>query len=56
MNQNCVTILILEEASLTPTAREELTSNHEVVRHWFTMGEIISSEEARERLFGLLSI
>jgi hypothetical protein len=54
INPQSTTILILQGLSITPTARHDLEINRDAVNYWFTIEEILESENTREELFGLL--
>ncbi|NUQ37920.1 MAG: XcyI family restriction endonuclease [Caldilineales bacterium] len=51
-----VTLIIVQEASLTPQAERDLRANQEIVNHWMTMEEIVVAHERREAFFSLLQI
>jgi len=51
-----VTILILQEPSVTQKSEEDLRTNQSTVNYWFTYEEISGSEEKRRELFELLAI
>lgn len=54
-NPECVTILIIQEVSLTQTARDSLSNNVDI-DHWFTLEDILTSTLIREKFLTLLSI
>lgn len=54
-NPDSVTILILQEVSMTPQSVIDLQTNQKNVNHWFTMEDVLESEEKGE-IFALLRI
>ncbi len=55
-NPNSVTVLILQEVSMTPQSVIDLQTNQKAVNHWFTAEDILESEEKRNAMFALLGI
>ncbi|MCB8951239.1 MAG: XcyI family restriction endonuclease [Ardenticatenales bacterium] len=55
-NPDSVTILILQEVSMTPQSVIDLQTNQKNVNHWFTMEDVLESEEKRGEIFALLRI
>jgi XcyI restriction endonuclease len=55
-NPSAVTILILQDASLTDRARTDLEINVEIVTHLFSAESITENETERERFFQQLKI
>jgi len=55
-NQEAITILIVPGVSVTPTAREALNANQNLVNYWLILEEVIEQEEKKEELFRLLDI
>lgn len=53
-NSQSITILILQEVSITGTAKHDLEINRDAVNHWFTIEEVLDNEGKREQLFKLL--
>lgn len=55
-NPAAVTVLIVQEVSLTPQARNDLDLNRHIITHWFTMEEVLTDNTARHELFEVLGI
>lgn len=55
-NPDSVTILILQEVSMTPQSVVDLQTNQRTVNQWFTVEDVLESEEKRNEIFALLSI
>lgn len=55
-NPTATTILIIQDVSMTPTARDDLEINRDVVTYWFTIESVIVNEREREEVFDLLGI
>jgi len=55
-NPQSVTILIVQEVSMTERARTDLSINVEIVTHLFSLSAVLDDPQARERLFQLLNI
>ncbi|MHA1232681.1 MAG: XcyI family restriction endonuclease [Candidatus Helarchaeota archaeon] len=53
-NPNSVCVLLIQGISLTNKAKEEIDKSKKIIDHVFTVEEIISDEETRKRLFGIL--
>jgi hypothetical protein len=54
-NPESITILLMHEASITATANGEIEGSSDI-DHLFTIGDMISSDEKRSQLFGILKI
>jgi len=54
-NPDSITILIVHETSLTDTANGEIERSKSI-DHKFTLGELMSKEEEKTKLFGILGI
>lgn len=50
-----ITILLMHEASITATANGEIEGSSDI-DHLFTIGDMISSDDKRSQLFGILKI
>ncbi|MGC8836921.1 MAG: hypothetical protein ACP5UM_00775, partial [Anaerolineae bacterium] len=55
-NPTAVTILIVQGASLTPRAKQDLGLNRHIITHWFTVEDVLTDEAARASVFDLLNI
>jgi hypothetical protein len=55
-NPDSVTILILQEVSMTPQSIVDLQTNQKTVNHWFTVEEVLENEDKRNEVFKLLRI
>lgn len=55
-NPNSVTILILQEVSITPQSIIDLQTNQKIVNYWFTVEDTLENEEKRSEIFALLGI
>lgn len=55
-NPNSVTVLILQDVSMTERARHDLTLSAATVTQLFSARSILEDETERERLFGILDI
>jgi transcriptional regulator with XRE-family HTH domain len=55
-NPSSITILILQDVSMTQRAVSDLTINTEIVTHLFSAKAILEDEVERERFFAILSI
>lgn len=55
-NPDSVTILILQEVSMTPQSIIDLQTNQKAVNYWFTVEEVLENEEKRNEVFDLLGI
>lgn len=55
-NPDSVTILILQEVSMTPQSVIDLQTNQKAVNHWFTVEDVLENEEKRNEIFALLGI
>lgn len=51
-----VTILIIQGASLTDKAREELERNRRIITYWFTVEHLLTEEAVRADVYELLNI
>ncbi len=54
-NPEAITILLMHEASITATANGEIEGSSDI-DHLFTIGDMISSDDKRSQLFGILKI
>jgi len=54
-NPEAITVLLMHEASMTATANGEIEGSTDI-DYLFTIGDIISSDEKRGQLFGILQI
>jgi hypothetical protein len=54
-NPDSITVLIVHEASLTDTANGEIERSISI-DHKFTIGELMSKEEEKAKLFEILKI
>ncbi len=54
-SKSSITILIIHEASLTDTANGEIESSKSI-DHMFTIGELMSRESEKSKLFGMIGI
>ncbi len=54
-NPNCTTVLIIQDVSLTATARDLLNNNSDI-DHWFTLEDILADDIKREEFLTLLGI
>ncbi len=54
-NPKCTTVLIIQDVSLTATARASLNNNANI-DHWFTLEDILADEAQREKFLTLLDI
>jgi hypothetical protein len=55
-NPNSVTILILQDVSMTERAKEDLNLSTGTVTYLFSAKGILEAEEQREQLFKIMSI
>ncbi len=55
-NPDSVTILILQEVSMTSQSIQDLQTNQNTVNHWFTVEDVLENEEKRKEVFTLLGI
>lgn len=55
-NPTAVTILVVQGASLTDRAKEDLNLNRHIITHWFTVERLLTEEAARTEVFELLGI
>jgi len=55
-NQDAVTILILQNISMTEQSLNDLQMNKNVVNYWFAIEEILKNKHKKEALFQLLHI
>lgn len=55
-NPNSVTILVLQEVSMTPQSMTDLQTNRHAVNYWFTVEEVLENEDKRSEVFNLLRI
>ncbi len=55
-NPESVTILILQEVSMTSQSVIDLQTNQKTVNYWFTVEDILGNEEKRNEIFALLGI
>ncbi|MCO6450116.1 MAG: XcyI family restriction endonuclease [Caldilineales bacterium] len=56
LNSDAVTLVIIQEPSLTAQAERDLNANQSVVNHWMTIEEVLTSHEYRRKLFSLLNL
>jgi hypothetical protein len=55
-NPRSVTVLVLQEVSMTERARADLSINAEIVTHLFSLSAVLDDQAERERLFQILNI
>ena len=55
-NPDSVTILILQEVSMTSQSVIDLQTNQKTVNYWFTVEDVLENEEKRNEIFALLGI
>ena len=55
-NPDSVTVLILQEVSMTPQSIVDLQTNQKAVNYWFTVEEVLENEDKRGEVFQLLKI
>jgi hypothetical protein len=55
-NPNSVTILVLQEVSMTPQSIIDLQTNQNTVNYWFTVEEVLENDDKRAEVFSLLRI
>ena len=55
-NPASVTILILQEVSMTPQSMVDLQTNQKAVNYWITVEEVLENDEKRDEVFRLLQI
>jgi hypothetical protein len=55
-NPDSVTVLILQEVSMTSQAIVDLQTNQRTVNYWFTVEEVLENKDKRNELFRLLKI
>lgn len=55
-NPNSTTILIMQNISLTQTAKEEIDKSKTIIDYYFSIEELIENENIREKLFHILGI
>lgn len=55
-NPGSVTLLILQDVSITPQSITDLQTNQNIVNYWFTIEEILASEGKQHEVFTLLGI
>lgn len=55
-NPDALTILVMQEVSLTQQSLVDLQINQEIVNHWLTVEELLEDEVKRRKLFDLLDI
>lgn len=55
-NPDSVTILIMQEVSMTPQSVIDLQTNQKTVNYWFTVEDVLENEEKRNEVFALLGI
>lgn len=55
-NPNSLTILVMQSVSLTSKAEEEIEKGKGIIDHFFTIENVISNEDVRNRLFKILKI
>lgn len=55
-NPDSVTILILQEVSVTAQSVVDLQTNQGIVNYWFTVEEVLENEDKRDEIFRLLEI
>lgn len=55
-NPASITILILQEVSMTPQSVIDLQTNQKIVNYWFTVEDVLENEDRRNEVFALLEI
>ena len=55
-NPEAITVLIVQEVSLTPKAKEEIERSGAIVNYFFVVEDVIANKEIREKLFKILNI
>ena len=55
-NSNSITILVLQEVSMTPQSIVDLQTNQKVVNYWFTVEELLENPGKRNEFFELLKL
>jgi hypothetical protein len=55
-NPHAMTLLILSQVSMTEQARQELETHRGDIDHWFTVEDVLNSDDVRQRIFELLSL
>lgn len=55
-NPDSVTILIMQEVSMTSQSVIDLQTNQKTVNYWFTVEDVLENEEKRNEVFALLGI
>lgn len=55
-NASSITILVLQEVSLTETARADLQNNQNIVNYWFTLEELSENRERQNVFWDLLGL
>ena len=55
-NSKSITILIMQEVSLTTKAKEEIEKSKSIIDYFFTIEDIIGNEAVRTNLFKILKI
>jgi len=55
-NINSITILIMQNVSLTSKAQDEIKSSFMTIDYLFTIDDLISNEESMDRLFKVIKI
>lgn len=56
VNPKSITVLIMQEVSLTSKAKEEIDKSRSIIDHFFTIEDIIGEEEIRNKLFKIINI
>jgi hypothetical protein len=55
-NPHSVTVLIIPRVSMTEQARQELEAHRSDIDHWFTVEDVLNSDDVRRQIFELLGI
>ena len=55
-NASSITILVLQEVSLTETARADLQNNQNIVNYWFTLEELSENKDRQNVFWHLLGL
>lgn len=55
-NHSCVTILMMQGVSLTPTAKKAIENHKNVINHFFKIEDLIGNDDVREHFFAIMGI
>ena len=55
-NPESITVLIMQDISLTPKSKEEIDKNKAIIDYFFTIEDVIGNEDLREQLYDILKI